>query len=237
MDQNNSPSLVRHAFCEQRNLKLGWFKKINGLKELLQNQSQKPLLFPSSIRQQLLNRFESLWDIERRTNKKLTFYNNIKESFSEEPCLSMNIGYKNCKRLEQFRTSCHSYNIETGRYGNKRSDPINRLCRHCSTDDDDTLRILFELPMFEPVVEDEQHILQHCSLYSEIRSSLTEETRSFLGNGKIKEVFQNTKSTLEIAKFLKRCHEKRFPKKEEEEGSQKPAGAEDQVEQQTGDIP
>ena len=63
-------------------------------------------------------------------NRKLAFYNSAKLTFEPERYIDSNIGYKDLKRLSQFRMSSHKYNIETGRYGKKQTNILNRICEY-----------------------------------------------------------------------------------------------------------
>ena len=65
-----------------------------------------------------------------------------------------------------------NYNIETGRYGSKYGNVLNRTCEHCSTDDKETLELLKESPFFEPIVEDEFHVLNSCSRYADAKTKV-----------------------------------------------------------------
>ena len=102
------------------------------------------------MRVQLRLDFQRTWNQERRTNRKLQFYNSIKSSFKQERYIDLSLSYKELKRLSQFRMSSHKYNIEIGRYGLKQG---NNVCEYCSTDDRETLVLLRECPFFEPLIE------------------------------------------------------------------------------------
>ena len=148
--------LVKYAFNEQKSLNMSWYRRINPLKlkVLLQTHSNIRLNYPSQLRSRLMGDFERTWDSERQANHKLVVYNSFKSSFGSEKYLYAQLGYKHLKRTAQFRKSSHKYNIETGRYGSKYGNVLNRICEHCSTK---------ESPFFEPVVEDEFHVLNSCS--------------------------------------------------------------------------
>ena len=168
MDADNSQALVRHALREQEELGLDWIKNLKSLKAGLEQHYQRSYTYPSQIRSGLKTWFEETWNSERQQNRKLCFYNQIKESFGTELYLTLNLGYWESKRIAQFRTSSHRYNIETGRYGLKRSDIIHRVCTTCSHNEDGTVSLLSELPFFDPIIEDE-HVLLTCPLYEPIR--------------------------------------------------------------------
>ena len=99
-------------------------------------------------------------------------------------------------------------------YGPKREDVLNRICNHCSSNDPEDLALLKQQPFFNPIIEDEQHILSSCSLYDTDRIKLRPETRDLIGSSEgLKLVFNNASQICETARYLKKCHERRFPKK------------------------
>ena len=53
MSLNNSDTLVKHAFNEQKSLNMNWFRRINTLSDLLQSQSETRLNYPSQFRSRL----------------------------------------------------------------------------------------------------------------------------------------------------------------------------------------
>ena len=82
----------------------------------LEHRYKESFVYPSQVRSGLKTWFEEVWDVEKSNNRKLF----LKKS--TELYLTLNLGYWESKRIAQFRTSSHRYNIETGRYGEKRND-------------------------------------------------------------------------------------------------------------------
>ena len=134
----------------------------------------------------------------------------------------MNIGSHESKRIAQIRMSTHQFNVETGRYGYKRSSRLFRICGTCSTKDQNILTALNELPFFEPVIEDELHILRTCTLYDDLRSVLSDQAKTAL--------FADMRSFLSIqaketGRYLLKIWKRRFPerfKSENEKAKDKP---------------
>ena len=211
LESDNSPALVRHALKEQEMSSLGWFTGLQNLKTSLERAHQRDYPYPSQIRAGLKIWFENTWDAERRANKKLNYYNSIKEEFGPELYLNLHLGYWESKHLAQLRTSSHSYNIETGRHGQKRSTIVNRLCPNCTHNMDDTMALLAELPFFDPILEDEHHILLSCPSYNIFRNSLTEAARTTLREDP-QLIFKSAPFIRELSNFLKKTHDRRFPK-------------------------
>ena len=106
-DTDDSPALVRHAVKEQENLNLYWFSELQALKTGLMNKYSRSFNHPSQIRSGLKVWFEEVWNRTRVLNRKLGFYNKVKESFGPELYLSLKLGYFENKRVAQLRTSSH----------------------------------------------------------------------------------------------------------------------------------
>ena len=167
--------------------------------------------------------FKQTWNEERMQNRKLAFYNSAKLTFEPERYIDSNIGYKDLKRLSQFRMSSHKYNIETGRYGKKQTNILNRICEYCTTEDNETIGLLYECPFFEPIVEDENHVLNICPRYSEAREKLNKRTCQLLQSADgLAEIFQDEILIKDMAKFTRRCHYIKFPEDEGKESAKAP---------------
>ena len=140
------------------------------------------------------------------------FYNSIKTEFGQENYLHLDLSYHQLKRFAQFRTSSHRFKIETGRHGILRNSVLNRICNYCSTDDLETLRALESLPEFDPVIEDEDHVIRTCSYYEDLRASLNESMKGYLEED-LKTLFTKEEHIRGTAKLLVRINGRRFPKK------------------------
>ena len=140
------------------------------------NKYSRSFNHPSQIRSGLKVWFKEVWNRTRVLNRKLGFYNKVKESFGPELYFSLKLGYFENKRVAQLRTSSHQYNIETGRHGQNKESVVNRICTTCSKNDDDTVTLLAEFPFFDPFVEDETHVIQTCPLYEDLRKKLKAPT-------------------------------------------------------------
>ena len=118
LELEGSDSFVRHAYSEQRHLKLAWYNKLTELRQTIQDRENNHVNYPSQMRKSLLG-----------------FYNSIKETFGCETYLNIGLSYQEQKRLAQFRTSSHRYKTETGRYKQKHESVsvVNRICEYCLT--------------------------------------------------------------------------------------------------------
>ena len=108
-------TLVKHAFKfnKLKSLNMNWYRKINVLSDILQSHSNSRLNIPSKLRSQLRSDFKQIWEVERQLNRKLKFYNVIKETFEKGRYMDLNLSNKELKRLSQLRMSSHKRSIET----------------------------------------------------------------------------------------------------------------------------
>ena len=76
----------------------------------------------------------------------------------------------------------------------------------------ETLEHLAALPNFEPIIEDEIHVLRTCVLYEDLRHNLSQLTKTCLF-ADLYRLFTEEDLIRETSKFLAKAHERRFPKK------------------------
>jgi hypothetical protein len=134
--------------------------------------------------------FLNVWNIERIANRKLGFYNTIKREFVEEDYPRPDLNNNVFKRIAQIRTISYKFCVETGRHGMNRLKLANRAYKHCTTNYQETLDLLMELPYPDPIIEDETHILNTCPLYEDLRQKLPPQTRSLL-HTEISQIFKH----------------------------------------------
>ena len=152
--------------------------------------------------------FEEHWEKDRKTNRKLGFYNDVKTGFYLEPYLQLKDGIK-VRAVAKMRMSAHRLRIETGRYGAKRDSTHNRACLFCSTEDLDVLQDLSVLPFSDPIIEDEYHVLLTCPKYYHRRIPLDDMVKSALFRD-IKMIF-STDYIAKAANFIQKILKDRFP--------------------------
>ena len=214
LDTDDSTAFVRHAFAEQKALHLTWYENLHMAKLNLGDLTGSQPNNAAETEETAKTLFASHWEQERRKNRKLGFYNSIKDGFVQENYLSVHLSFKQSKRLAQIRTSSHRLNIETGRHGHiKQSSILNRVCPHCC--DTDTLGHIAQLPFFEPIFEDEAHVLRECPLYEDLRNSLPDTAKVNLSEN-IAALFTDMSLIRHTAKFSTRIHQRRFPPKKKE---------------------
>ena len=210
MEKDDASCLVRHAFSEQKNLNLSWHKNIEKARVTIKKESKSTTGdTPHNLKMDLQTLFQQQWNYDRANNKKLEFYNTVKTSFGIEKYLLMNISTKKRKVLAKFRSSSHSFNIETGRHGASRRHIINRICKNCSTQDQEVLYGLAEMPFFDPIIEDEVHVLRTCSLYEDLRHCLSQSAKTSLFNN-MEYLFMEPELIKELTKFLNEINKRRF---------------------------
>ena len=106
----------------------------------------------------LKNKFETNWQISKSSSSKLSFYNSFKSKFNQEPYLNISKGFSRRYSTTQLRISAHDLEIENGRY--KQLPQHERICTWCKTS------------MDLNTIEDENHLLYTCDLYSRDRRKL-----------------------------------------------------------------
>ena len=105
----------------------------------------------------LKDRMYDMWDNEILLNRKLVTFNNVKESHDPDYYIYHIDDRHARKYLASFRLSCHSLRIEVGRYkGTPRQE---RICECCDMS----------------VIENEEHFMTTCPLYSNNRVHLYRE--------------------------------------------------------------
>ena len=82
MDISGEDTLARHAFAEQKALGMSWYSTLQALRESLSGKTKFEELYPSQIRKELETYFKTVWNVERQQNKKLAFYNGIKDEWA-----------------------------------------------------------------------------------------------------------------------------------------------------------
>ena len=209
LDADDSSALVRHAFAEQRLLNLTWFSSLRNFQSDLRSESGLVELSPKQSKQSARSVFQSCWDRERQQNRKLSFYNSIKDEFEIENYLqNSTLKHRQIKCIAQIRTSSHRLNIETGRHGvDKRNNVLNRVCHHCC--DQTYLKDFVELPFFAPIYEDESHVLQSCPRYDDLRSSTTEAIKDHLQTD-LKGIFSDDALLPRFGGLITKIFERRF---------------------------
>ena len=153
--------------------------------------------------------FRDCWDRERKQNKKLSFYNSIKDTFEIENYLqNVDLKHRQMKCVAQIRSSSHRLNIETGRHGiEKRSNVLNRVCHYCS--DLTNLKYLAELPFFAPICEDASHVLQTCPLYDDLRTNAAEAIKEHL-QVDLKRLFSDKELLPRFGGLIAKIFDRRF---------------------------
>ena len=104
-----------------------------------------------------------------------------------------------------MRKSSRQYNIENGRHGQSREIVVDRIYTTCSKNDDDTVTLLAELPFFDPIVEDETHVIQTCPLYEDLRKKFKAPTYMALHEDP-KLLFQTSTEIRDFSRFLRKIH-------------------------------
>ena len=115
------------------------------------------------------------------------------------------------KLVAKWRMSAHKLNRETGRYGHKAESVHNKCCETC-TDPETIELILTKLPgEWDPILEDEIHVMVSCSRYHSIREKLRENAANLL-NTDVASLF-SADNIKECSIFIKKIQDERSGKK------------------------
>ena len=216
LDEADSEQIVRHAFVEQKNIGLEWYKTVVELYHRFDSEAiahgkrsrRNPLPNSTLIRMRAEEWFKDVWNQARESSHKLVFYNSIKKELGFEPYLHLE-KHKKIKFIAWLRTSSHLLNIETGRYGAKQASQHHRACDFCTTDDKGLLQLLANLPTIKLILEDEQHFLRDCPNYEELRNERSPVYKELLKNGDFEAIFSKDHVT-ETAKYIYKLSLKRY---------------------------
>ena len=165
--RNDSNSIARQAFAEQKQLKLPWYTAVQALTQRLDprkeyEEEHKTKILPHALLCEKNGQiwFSEAWKNECQQNKKLKFYCSLKENLGFEPYLKQ-CSHKTSKAIARLKMSSHGLNIEAGSYGAKYQSKHNRCCPTCT--DLEALELNLELPgEHYPIIEDELHVLKEC---------------------------------------------------------------------------
>ena len=207
-DNSDILAIVKDAVIERKTLGLDWFTRtesvIKKYKESVDASSKAEVmtseLLGKSVRSKMQDKFVELWNIERRKNRKLEFYNLIKSQYKEEDYLKLTQKhYEQARSIAKIRMSAHPLHIETGRY---KGTPRNlRYCKACCTTDEVTATLLSALPFNEMPVETELHALLECTAYNDLRDSTPPSLYEAI-KPEVWNLFNNDDLTHKLATFL-----------------------------------
>ena len=186
MDDN---TLVKKAYLENVNSNSNWCKTIQILNssQNLHTRDISKAEFPRISRRRIRDNFIEYWKNcvtdPTRQSKLSAVYSKVKQDFQIDQYLELP-SFRDRQYITKFITSCHSLEVERGRYIEKsREDKSLRKCKACDTE----------------AVEDEHHFMLECSAYRDIRDKhLTIPNH----DTQIEQVFHNNSPT-DISAFLR----------------------------------
>ena len=179
-DQDSS--LLALAVREQRTLNLEWFDFWDSTLRM-------------GGRDQLEHQHVHHWNALRSNQSKLSFFNTIKHEYGYSQYLDLR--RQDRSHVAKLRLSAHDLLIETGRYTGDL-----RTCRYCV--DRSNAMILNQLPMADPILEDETHALFDCPEYEELRENTPEPLQIALKSKLTSHIF-NLEMITPLNKFLAAC--------------------------------
>lgn len=95
--------------------------------------------------------------------KKLDFYRQFRREFGKENYLKISI-FAHRSALTRLRTSSHNLKIEQGRYNTPKTPRVDRICDFC------------EMKLSIRTIENENHLLSECQLYTTTRNQFQAKT-------------------------------------------------------------
>ena len=111
LDRNDSNSIARHAFAEQKQLKLPWYTAVQSLTQQLDPRMEyvdehKTTILPNTLLCEKNGQiwFSEAWKNECQLNKKLKFYCSLKENLGFEPYIKQ-CSHKTSKAIAKLRMS------------------------------------------------------------------------------------------------------------------------------------
>eukprot|EP00116_Pleurobrachia_bachei_P001415 sb/3461677/ len=163
MSKEADGSILGLAGEEQKSLNLNWYS----FWENIRNNFTR-----TDLERLMINHWEHL----RRNQSKLSYYNTVKTTYGYEEYL--NLRRANRCEISKLRLSAHDLRVETSRYSNQQTPNDGRFC--C---DGQAKQLLDQLPLAEPLIENEQHVLYECPTYGEMRQTLPDHLLSAITSG------------------------------------------------------
>ena len=217
LDAAGVEALVRHAFVEQREKDLPWFRNMTALLTKAGHVGQS-LPNPLATRVKLQDYFDSVWNEQRSSSSKLAYYNSVKRSskINLEPFLKLP-DHAMRRSVMRLRSSSHRLNLEAARYMTEKElykKGVNiiweKRCEFCTSED---ALPFSHLPFHDTIIEDENHILVTCPRYHALRTLLHEDTKSLLLRNEDHHLLFQPEHVQHFGRYVKKIFNLRFPKK------------------------
>ena len=147
--------LVKKALLENIELQTNWIKTIEKLINTfnLADKIGNHKKFKNTTKRVMEDAYKQFWNesISARSNRRLIFYERIKNEFKTETYLDIE-RFELRRIIAKMRCSDHGLRIEKGRHNN--TPPLERICTICH----------------DGQIEDEEHFLFKCTKYNILRS-------------------------------------------------------------------
>ena len=196
LDQLNYPNSRNWAMEIRKLLFYNGFGYCWELQQVVNLQINDIRLFYKQFKQRLedieiQNWRASLYDDNNRTvgGNKLRTYREFKTEYKLENYLVEVQNTEHRRALTKLRISDHILQIERGRYNKDYIIPELRICPHCH------------------VMEDEEHFLTKCTIYTDLRNTLSQKINRNISN--FNNLIDPKTSKPEIAKYVYDCFQVR----------------------------
>ena len=217
LDAAGVRALVRHAFVEQRENNLPWFRNMNELLVRADQVQEHGLPNPLETRVKLQGYFDAIWNEQRSHSSKLAYYNSVKltSKIDFEPFLRLQ-DHAIRRSVMRLRSSSHRLNCETARYLTEKelekkgaNVTWEKRCKFCTSEE---ALPFSHLPFYDTIIEDENHILVTCPKFHAPRTTLQESTKSLLLRNENPNLLYQQEHILHFGRYIKKVFNLRFPK-------------------------
>ena len=191
MDDIRLPKKLWRAVCVKKTI---WFEKLLDFDKNNVFEEDVKDCYPLDLRllpDILKEKDSEMWKKEVKKKPKLRTYLKIKENYTTENYVTLNLSREQRSFLAQLRSGTLPIRLETGRFVREKSE--DRICQQC------------ELQK----VEDEIHFLFECELYNDVRKDFFDENVEEGFNGTDFELLAllNSNKSRALAKYIKQCWE------------------------------
>ena len=212
-DQDVDLPLVYRAFMEQKILQLEWYDTLKGICNRHLPASYSGSLTNAEVATtSCYKEFSAFWMTEKASQNRLSFLNSIKVELRYEEYLSQ-LPRSMRSHVTRLRIGAHLLNSERGRYNTKTGNErmLHKVCESCM-DGNHTNTLLHELPFYDPIIEDESHVLVTCPRYHLLRSKLPDNVLSPMLRHDFQEALEDKRYSFYVGQFIKNIFQSRNPK-------------------------
>ena len=178
-------TLLGKSFIEQKKLNLDWHVNMSNLIDTYYNDNYTIRIPSTNVLRSMEKQFSARWSDALHSSNKLDFYRQLKHNFINEYYLKIT-NFSHRSALTRLRTSSHNLKIERGRYDTPKTPREDRTCDFC------------EIKLSIRTIENENHLLSDCQLYTTPRNKFQNKT-----NKHPADVISESRDLYEIAELAR----------------------------------